>query len=121
MKYIDVFYQVYRINYRTKHRDAFYANLQGQVLVWSANHEHAVFDLWDNVHPASTCVWFQYRRGQEDTIHKIQRKCGKWRKAEVSVGKIPFVSHNPFDPRKQNAASNTAPSVFPQNKGNQLC
>lgn len=116
MKYIDIFNQAYRIDYRTMHREAFHANLQGQVLAWSANHEHAIFDLWDDVHPATVCVWFQYQRGDENTIHKTERKCGKWKKAEVAVGSIPFVNNNPFDPRRNTAASNTAESVFPQNQ-----
>ena len=120
MKYIDVFDEAYRITDATAHKDAFHARLDARVLAWTVNHEHAVFHLLGEVHPSSVCVWFQYFRGEgdnlEDTIHKIQRVDNKWKKVEVSVGCIPFVNHNPFDPRKDNAASNTAESVFPQNQ-----
>ena len=122
MKYIDIFDEAYRIKNSTAHKDAFHARLDVRVLAWTVNHEHAVFHLLGEVHPATACIWFQYFRGEGDnleyTIHKIQRIDGnRWREAEVSVGSIPFVNNNPFDPRKQNAASNTAESVFPQNEG----
>ena len=98
----------------------FCARLDVRVLAWSANYEHAVFYLQGEIHPATVCVWFQYwkREGdrQIDTIHKIELRDGKWKKAEVSAGSIPYANHNPFDPRKNNAASNTAESVFPQNQ-----
>ena len=119
MKYIDIFTEAYRLE-KIAIRDAFYKQLTPQVLAWSANHEHAVFGLHSEVHPATVCVWFQYRRetgdGWEDVILKIKHNSERWKSIEEpSVGRIPYVNNNPFDPSKNNAASNTAESVFPQN------
>ena len=115
MKYIDIYRHAYLLIKQPK-TSSYFKELDIKVLVWSANHEHAIFEMEDEVHPATVCVWFQCYRGKRYTIHKIQRiDADQWKEAEVSVGSIPFVNHNPFDPRKQNAASNTAESVFPQN------
>ena len=123
MKYIDIFKQVFGNEY-------FYFP-KSNVLAWTANHEHAVFDMQDEAHPATVYVWFQWwiyayddpptvigRFPKcRDTIYKCELKNDKWCVAEPrSFGRIPFVNNNPFDPRKQNAASNTAESVFPQNQ-----
>ena len=115
MKYIDIFTEAYRLE-KIAIRDAYHEQLTPPVLAWSANHEHAVFGLHSEVHPATVCVWFQYRRGEEMVILKIEHNSERWKSVEEpSVGRIPYVNNNPFDPRKNNAASNTAESVFPQN------
>ena len=116
LKYIDIYRQAYKL-IKQPPSSLYFEGLGIRVLAWSANHEHAIFGLEDEVHPATVCVWFQYQQGQKETILKIERKCGKWEQVEVSVGNIPYTHNNPFDPRKQNAASNTAESVFPQNRG----
>ena len=116
MKYLDIFYQVLGTEYGYIPRH--------KVLAWTVNHEHAVFHILDDVHPATVVVWFQWEMYSNDvtwekvnTIHKFERKDDKWRYAEpLSRGEIPLVNNNPFDPRKENAASNTAESVFPQNQ-----
>ena len=92
--------------------------LEPQCLAWSANHEHAVFSIEDEIHPKAVCIWLGYT---EDSISftmicKIQLQGGYWELSEISKGQIPLVNNNPFDPRKENAASNTAVSVFPQNQ-----
>ena len=116
MKYIDVFFKVFGREY------GYYPKTK--ILVWSANHEHAVFDIYQSVHQATVVVWFEWemyreRPGSEkvNTIHKIELKNGdQWRIAEpLSYGNIPLTNNNPFKPCG-NAASNTAESVFPQNR-----
>ena len=121
MRYLDIFYQVYG-------SDSNWLP-DTKILVWSAHHEHAVFDLKDEVHPASVVVWFQYWLGVYDdpptvigrlpksknTIHKVELKKGQWKFAERSFGSIPYCNHNPFKPGGD-AASNTAESVFDVNK-----
>ena len=138
MKYIDIFKKAYTLNRNkfgfssdTRIDSKGYWGLNDKVLAWASHHEHAVFNLHDEVHPATIVVWFGWRsRGLEygysfETIYKIQRiktviNPNKWwydwAFVERSYGNIPFVNNNPFDPRKQNAASNTAESVFPQNQ-----
>ena len=116
MKYIDIYRKAYSL-VKQPNCSLYFKGLGVRVLVWSVNHEHAIFGLEDEVHPATVCVWFQCQRGEKGTIHKIQRIDGdQWEMTEISVGNIPFVNNNPFDPRKDLAASNTAASVFPQNK-----
>ena len=84
-------------------------------LVWTANYEHAVFYIADRIHPAAVYVWLQTYVPTR-MISKFQKLDGKWKRVEQSEGRIPLVNNNPFDPRLDNAASNTAVSVFPQNK-----
>ena len=115
MKYIDIYRESYSLAKHPK-CSLYFKNLGIRVLAWTSNHEHAVFFLDDEVHPAAVCVWFQDYRGMAFTIRKIHLKNGRWEEAEVSVGSIPLANNNPFDPREQNAASNTAESVFPQNQ-----
>ena len=101
--------------------------LQPQCLVWSANHEHAVFSIEDEVHPKAVYIWLGYIDAFGEAYfsypplhvifkYKLQQGNRDWELSEISEGNIPFVSNNPFDPRKENAASNTAVSVFPQNQ-----
>ena len=138
MKYMDIFKQAcawgpreFGLTFDTRPGDKGYQRLNNEVLAWSSHHEHAVFYLQDQVHSATVYVWFEwfhelwyYSKGW-NTIYKIKRVKtiinpqdvrDNWAFAESCVGNIPFVSHTPFDPRKQNAASNTAESVFPQNQ-----
>ena len=93
MTYIEIFCEAYSLK-NTSNRDMFCARLDVRVLAWSANYEHAVFHLQGEIHPATVCVWFQYwkREGdrQIDTIHKIELRDGKWKKAEVSAGQNPI-------------------------------
>ena len=139
MKYIDIFKKAYAwsphefgLSWDTEIEYQEYWGLNRKVLAWASHHEHAVFSILDEVHPASVFVWFQWRfRGlcygdSFSVIYKIQQVKtimnpsdirDDWTFAEHSQGNIPFVNNNPFDPRKNNAASNTAESVFPQNKG----
>ena len=122
MKYIDIFKQIFG--------NAYFHFPKSNVLAWTANYEHAVFDIQDAVHPATVYVWFQWwiyayddppivagRRPKcKDTIYKCELKNGVWQVAEPrAFGKIPFVNNNPFKPCG-NAASNTAESVFAQNR-----
>ena len=115
MKYIDIFKQAYLL-FKQSECSLYFQSLGARVLAWTVNHEHAVFELLDEVHPATVCVWFQYHRGDKDTIHKTQRIDGKWTSVEITLGSVPFVNNNPFDPKKDLCASNTAESVFPQNQ-----
>lgn len=128
MKYLDVFHEIFGEEW------AHYP--KSHVLAWTANYETAVFDIQDEVHPATKWVWFQWwiykyttppkLIGERlvatcgprcvDTIYKCELKDGKWEIAEErSDGRIPFVNYNPFKP-SGNAASNTAESKFPQNQ-----
>ena len=97
--------------------------VQSSVLVWTANYETTVFQLDEQIHPATVYIWFQTfprdpRWNPEEEPHTIEKwklTGSDWELVETATGKIPFVSENPFDPRKQLAASNTAVSVFPEN------
>ena len=128
-----------------KYRDLFSENpsyWRGEMpepkcLAWSANHEHAVFSLDDSIHPQAKFVWikpsgtpfilcyekrdyckiFQPASGYKSATwvyHEYQTP--RWIFVELKLGEIPLENNNPFDPRKQNCASNTAESVFPQNQ-----
>lgn len=86
MRYIDIFIKAcalsprdFQLTFRTRPGDRGYDRLNRKVLAWSANHEHAVFDLHDEVHPATVYVWFEWHskglwyRGSWNTIYKIKR------------------------------------------------
>ena len=92
--------------------------LNPQCLAWTANHEHAVFGIEDEIHPKSVVIWLEYTPlfPPFPVIEKYRSIDGDWHLIETSDGEIPLVNNNPFDPRKNNAASNTAASVFPQNR-----
>lgn len=116
MKYIDIFRQAYKL-IKQPRTSLYFKGLGIRVLAWSANLEHAIFGLDDDVHPATVCVWFQCQRTKVDTIHKIQRIAGdQWEMTEISVGKVPLSNNNPFASQRATAVSNTAESVFPQNQ-----
>ena len=101
-------------------------------LAWSANYEHAVFDLDDAIHPAAVYVWIKplgtpfilcYEKKDYCKVYDPESgwvyheyESPRWVFVELKGGNIPLVNHNPFDPSQQNAASNTAASVFPQNQ-----
>ena len=88
-----------------------------KILVWSANHETAIFDVNDEVHPASVVVWFQMIGHRNGSVsEKYELKDDRWRLVEQSFGKITYRNYNPFEPHGRDAASNTAASVFPQNQ-----
>lgn len=86
-----------------------------KVLVWSANHETAVFGIHERIHPKAVCVWIQFQPITPDGNHYIEKHVksftGEWTLPETCQGFVDFVNHNPFEP-KGNAASNTADSVF---------
>ena len=92
-----------------------------EVWVWASHYETAVFDIYDPIHLQAQWIWFQ--RVGDPKGHIIEKygrdfhDKGRWQLLETSYGRIPYQNYNPFDPRKQNAASNTAESVFPQNGG----
>ena len=104
-----------------RHKDLFsrqHSLLNPKCLAWTENHEHAVFSVEDEIHPKAVVVWLGFIAffPPDPTLCKYQRVGDEWELVESSVGEVPLVNHNPFDPRKQNAASNTAESVFPQNR-----
>ena len=128
-----------------KYRDLFLENPsfwgdktpEPKCLAWSANHEHAVFSLDDTIHPQAKFVWIKpsgtpfilcyeqkryWKKYRYDSQYKLTRrvyheyKPPRWDFVELKLGRIPLVNNNPFDPCRQNAASNTAESVFPQNQ-----
>ena len=117
MKYIDIFRQAYKLKKQPR-TSLYFKGLGIRVLAWSANLEHAIFGLEDDVHPATVCVWFQCQRAEVDTIHKIVRiAADSGKMTEVSIGSsphIPTITRLPHE--RANAASNTAESVFPQNQ-----
>ena len=105
-------------------------------LAWSANHEHAVFLLDETIHPKAKFVWIKlsktpfilcYERKRYwneycyDSEYQLNRRVyheynpPRWDFVELKLGNIPLVNNNPFKPCG-NAASNTAESVFPQNR-----
>ena len=95
-----------------------------RVLAWSANYETGVFSIDAPIHPQAKWIWYQmmpYRTPysacyMDARIEKYQNNNGCWKRVEKNRGRVPLVNHNPFDPSQQNAASNTAASVFPQNQ-----
>ena len=91
-----------------------------QVLVWASHYETAVFDIHDSIYLEAKWLWFQMIGDPKGYIIKKYGRYfhdkGRWQLLETSYGQIPLVNYNPFDPRKNNAASNTAESVFPQNQ-----
>ena len=91
-------------------------------LVWTSNYEHAVFDIQDEIHRAAVYIWIQTGLTHVpcSLISKFQLMHGIWKRVEKCDGTLPFVNNNPFDPRKDNAASNTAKSVFLQNKKKEM-
>ena len=109
MKYNDVFRE------HEPHLDGEFIT-NDQCLVWTANYEHAVFDIKDEIHPAAVYVWLQTGLTHVPCrlISKFQLMYGIWKRVEKCDGTLPFVNNNPFDPCKDNA-SNTAKSVFLQN------
>ena len=103
-----------------------------ECVVWSANLEHAVFSLDDDIHPKAKFVWIKplgtpfvlcYEKRDYCKVYEYpvgwvyhQYQTPRWVFVELKLGKLTLENNNPFDPRRQNAASNTAESVFPQNQ-----
>ena len=49
-----------------------------QCLIWSANHEHAVASIDDEIHPQAKCVWLECE--DSDVIYAYEKywKTGDW-------------------------------------------
>ena len=82
---------------------------ENRVLVWSADFEHAVFDINDAIHPNAICVWFELMARDSPTSYRQYTQkyrkdspkdsgfpYGVWGVVEASFGKIDFVYGNPF-------------------------
>ena len=106
-----------------------------KVLVWSENYETAVFELSEEVHPATKWIWFQlypYTRKPKilKTIFSHKRIKGllmqRGKPVHLSIleecdGEVPYKNEVVFTKHPKglhtaSAAGNTAEAVFPQNK-----
>ena len=96
----------YRSLFTPLHGEA--RELKRQCLIWSANHEHAVTSIDDDIHPQAKCVWLEFEG--INVIHAYEKhwKTGEWKLVERKKGNIPLVNNNPFKPDSE--------SVFPVNK-----
>ena len=101
--------------------------LGDRVLVWAAHHEHAVFGIHDEIHPAAKLVWFQFTRNweeREDLDRRIfiyERRKRRWDLLTMcDDATIPYKNNNPFCPVEKlgngSAFKHVAFSVFPQNQ-----
>ena len=79
-----------------------------QCLIWSANHEHAVASIDDEIHPQAKCVWSEFEGLNVIYAYERHWKTGDWELVERKKGNIPLVNNNPFKPDSE--------SVFPANK-----
>ena len=96
-------------------------------LAWTAHYETATFSIYDDIDEATQHLWFEEHFpgiGFGNTFHVIYKikfrsdlgyNC--WRLEEKCNGRIRFVNENPFDPRKDLSASNTAKSAYKVNQG----
>lgn len=82
--------------------------LKQKCLIWSANHEHAVASVDDEIHPQAKCVWLEFE--SSDVIYAYEKhwETGDWVLVERKKGNIPLVNNNPFKPNSE--------SVFPVNQ-----
>ena len=82
--------------------------LKQKCLIWSANHEHAVASIDDEIHPQAKCVWLEFE--DSDVIYAYEKhwKTNDWVLVERKKGNIPLVNNNPFKPDSE--------SVFPVNQ-----
>ena len=80
-----------------------------QCLIWSDNHEHAVADINDEIHPQAKVVWIGFEN-PDLIIYAYEKhwRTGDWELIERKKGNIPLVNNNPFKPDSE--------SVFPVNK-----
>jgi hypothetical protein len=84
-----------------------------QCLIWSANHEHAVASVDDEIHSQAKRVWLGFEDPNwcsHPVIYAYERhwQTGDWELVERKKGNIPLVNNNPFKPDSE--------SVFPVNK-----
>lgn len=87
-----------------------------RVLVWTANYETAVFNINHAIHEEAAYVWIELNDNKNrPIIVKYKRNGNEWEYVEDTIGSIWHVNYNPFAP-KDNAASNSAESVFEVNK-----
>ena len=98
MKYRDLF--------TPPHEEA--RELKRQCLIWSANHEHAIASIDDEIHPQAKCVWLEFEGLNVIYAYQKHWKTGDWELVENKTGNIPLVNNNPFKPDSE--------SVFPVNK-----
>ena len=82
--------------------------LKQQCLIWSANHEHAVAFIDDEIHPQAKCVWLEFEGLNVIYAYEKHWKTGNWELVEEKTGNIPLVNNNPFKPDSE--------SVFSVNK-----
>ena len=96
----------YRNLFTLPHGEA--QELKQKCLIWSANHEHAVASVDDEIHPQAKCVWLEFE--DSDVIYAYEKhwKTGDWELVERKKGNIPLVNNNPFKPDSE--------SVFPVNQ-----
>lgn len=82
--------------------------LKQRCLIWSANHEHAIASIDDEIHPQAKRVWLEFEG--LDLIYAYEKhwKTGDWGLVERKNGNIPLVNNNPFKPNSE--------SVFSANK-----
>ena len=82
--------------------------LKQKCLIWSANHEHAVATIDEEIHPQARCVWLEFEGLDVIYAYEMHWKTGKWELVERKKGNIPLVNNNPFKPDSE--------SVFPVNR-----
>ena len=82
--------------------------LKQQCLIWSANHEHAVASIDDEIHPQAKRVWLECEGLNVIYAYERHWKTGDWKLVERKKGSIPLVNNNPFKPDSE--------SVFPINQ-----
>lgn len=83
-------------------------DLKQKCLIWSANHEHAVASIDDEIHPQAKCVWLEFEDSNVIYAYEKHWKTGTWELIERKKGNIPLVNNNPFKPDSE--------SVFPVNQ-----
>ena len=69
-----------------------------QCLIWSANHEHAVASIDDEIHPQAKCIWLEFEGLNVIYAYEKHWKTGDWELVEQKTGNIPLVNNNPFKP-----------------------
>lgn len=79
--------------------------LKQRCLIWSANHEHAVASIDDEIHPQAKRVWLEFEG--LDVIYAYEKhwKTGDWGLVERKNGNIPLVNNNPFEPDTESVFS----------------
>ena len=57
-----------------------------QCLIWSANHEHAVAAIDDEIHPRAKCVWLEFEGFNVIYAYEKHWKTGDWELVEKKKG-----------------------------------